>query len=258
MNAAITTYSGGGLQSVNGTEGVLRDVGVLPASKLLVKGTVLGQILGTGTDVNEVQTITGGGTISGGTYVIVYDGEMTSALAFNAVAATIQAALELLPSIGTGGITVTGGPLNTTPVVLTFAGSGTTAGKHHPLVSVINSLTGTTPTATPSLTTLGKPAGGYWDAYNDAASGSEAGLAVARRLLEYDCRSDAQARVFYGTEKGGGDHGHFDRAASMLLAGSFKTADLTGLDAAAVADLGRLTSGTTATLSASGTVLRMG
>jgi len=256
MTDPIITYTGGGLQPVHGTGGVLTDVVNLPAAKALVKGTLLGQILGTGSPVNEVQTITASGTVSGGTYIIVYDGELTIALAYNASVATIQAALEALPSIGTGNVVVGGGALPGTPATLTFQGK--LGGLHHPLVSIISSLTGTTPLYTPSLTTLGKPAGGYWDAYNDAASGSEAGLAVARRILQYDCRTDGQGKIFYGTEKGGGDNNHFDRAAGAFLAGTFKCSELIGIDAAAVADLGRLVAGTTATLTAATTLLRMG
>lgn len=262
MNDPVITYTGGGLQPVHGTGGVLTDVVNLPASKALVEGTVLGQILGTGSAVNEVQTITITGTPTGGTFTLVYDGEYTTAIAYNASAATVQAALEALPSIGTGGVVCGGGALPGTAVTVTF--SAKLGGLHHPLLLAINSLTGgTTPAVTPSLTTLGKPAGGYWDAYNDAAAGSEAGLAVARRILQYNCRTDSQGKVFYGTEKGGGDHGHFDRAAPAFLAGSFKTGDgtnlkLIGLDANAVADLGRLVAGTTATLTAATTILRMG
>lgn len=262
MNDPIITYTGGGLQPVHGTGGVVTDVVNLPASVALVEGTVLGQILGSGSAVNEVQTITITGTPTGGTFRLIYDGEITAAIAYNAAAAAVQSALEALVSIGTGGVTCGGGALPGSAVTVTFTGK--LGGLHHPLLVAVNSLTGgTNPAVTPSLTTLGKPAGGYWDAYDDAAAGSFAGLAVARRILQFNCRTDSQARIFYGTEKNVADNNHFDRAAPAFLAGTFKTGDgtnlkLIGLDANAVADLGRLVAGTTATLTAATTLLRMG
>jgi hypothetical protein len=262
MLAAINTYTGGGVRPIYDTEGELTSPVVLPAAKLLTAGTVLGQVLGTGTDVNEVQTITPGGTVSGGSYQIVYDGEITAAIAFNAAVGAIQTALEALPSIGAGGIVVSGAALNAGNVVLTFS-NGTVGnplgGKHHPLVSVINNLTGTSPTATPSLTTLGKPAAGYWDAYLDSASGAVAGLSTARRVLQYDARTDSQARAWMGTDKNGGDNGAaWLRAVPAFFAGTFRCSDLTGLDANGVTDLGRLISGDTSTLTATTTILRIG
>lgn len=57
---------------------------------------------------NEVQTITRTGAWSGGTFKITFDGQQTGALAFNASAATVKAALEALPNIGAGNVDVTG------------------------------------------------------------------------------------------------------------------------------------------------------
>lgn len=94
--ALLDTYSGGGINPAQDEAGAITQAVTLAAAKYFPQGTVLGQILGSGSDVNEVQTLTGTGTISGGTYIIVYDGQMTTALAFNANAATIQAALEAL------------------------------------------------------------------------------------------------------------------------------------------------------------------
>lgn len=257
MNSAIRTYSGGGVQPVYGTEGVGTHAVTLPAAKALTKGTVLGQILGSGTAVDEVQTVTVTGIPTGGSIRLVYDGEVTAAIAYNATAAAVQSALEALPSIGTGGVVCGGGPLPGTAVTVTF--SAALGGKHHPLLLAINSLTGgTTPAVTPSLTTLGAPANGYWDAYDAAATGAQAGLAKAKAVLEFDCRTDSQARIYFGTEKGASDNGAFDRSAPAYFAGTFRASDLTGLDAAAVADLGRLIAGSTTTLTDSKTLLRMG
>ena len=49
------------------------------------------------------------GTGLGGTFTLSYGGQTTAALAFNATAATIQAALQGLSSVGAGNMTVSGG-----------------------------------------------------------------------------------------------------------------------------------------------------
>lgn len=103
------------------------------------------------TGTNAVQTLTPTGTISGGTYNIVYAAGTTVALAFNASAATVQAALETI--FGVGNVTVTGGPSNTTPLVITFA--GVQGGKVQALPTITNNLTGTTPVITPTTSTPG-------------------------------------------------------------------------------------------------------
>lgn len=57
---------------------------------------------------NETQTITITGSPTGGTFTLTYAGQTTSAIAYNANAATIQAALEALSTIGAGNVNVTG------------------------------------------------------------------------------------------------------------------------------------------------------
>lgn len=105
-----------------------------------------------GTD--EVQTLTKSGTLSGGTFRLGFEGFFTATIAYNATAAAIVAALEALPNIGTGGVTGTGGTIDGTPVVLTFAGN-----KGRRAVSLLtlyaNSLTGSSPTITIAETTAG-------------------------------------------------------------------------------------------------------
>lgn len=54
--------------------------------------------------------------VTGGTWTIAHGGNTTAALAYNAPAATVQAALEALPSIGAGNVTVTlGGEVGSEP-----------------------------------------------------------------------------------------------------------------------------------------------
>lgn len=99
--------------------------------------------------VSEVQTLTPSGTISGGTFTLTARGYTTAALASSATAAQIAAALSALPGVFA---TATGGPINTTAVVVTFTDSGDI-----PLMTVNSSLTGTSPLVTPSTTTSGAP-----------------------------------------------------------------------------------------------------
>lgn len=71
---------------------------------------------------NEQQTITRSGTVSSGTWRLKYRNDRTAPLQYNATAADILAALRALNEIGATGLSgATGGPVQTTPVVVTFA-----------------------------------------------------------------------------------------------------------------------------------------
>lgn len=101
--------------------------------------------------VNAVQTLTITGTPTGGTYKLRWNGQETSALAYNADAAAIDAALEALSNIGAGDVSVSG----TGPFTVTFTGA--LAGKAQPIIELSNnSLTGgSSPSVTIAITTLG-------------------------------------------------------------------------------------------------------
>lgn len=66
------------------------------------------------------QTLRVTGSPTGGTFPLSFEGQAAS-IAYNDSAATIQTKLEALSTIGTGGATCTGGPINTTAVVVTIA-----------------------------------------------------------------------------------------------------------------------------------------
>lgn len=70
---------------------------------------------------NEVQTIIAA-TAAYGTYTITYDGQTTSALAYDANAATVQAALIALSNLASGDVVVTGTSI-VTGLTLTFGGT---------------------------------------------------------------------------------------------------------------------------------------
>lgn len=72
--------------------------------------------------VNEKQTVTVTGTPTGGDFTLVYRGQETAAIAFNAAASAVQTALRALSNIGASGVTVTGGALPGAAVVVEFTG----------------------------------------------------------------------------------------------------------------------------------------
>jgi hypothetical protein len=89
---------------------------------------------------------------SGGTFTLTYSGQTTSALAWNATGAQVNAALEALTTIGGAGgnVEVSGGPgddTGTRPYLVTFGGAlaGTDL---DPMTTDGTALTGTAPAAT--------------------------------------------------------------------------------------------------------------
>lgn len=66
------------------------------------------------------QLITIGGSPSGGTFLLGYEGTNTSALAYNATATTVQTALRAIPAITSSGVNVRGRPGG--PYTATFQG----------------------------------------------------------------------------------------------------------------------------------------
>jgi hypothetical protein len=113
----------------------------------------------TASNASEVQTVTVTGTPTGGTFTMSFKGYTSGAIAYNATAAAVKTALEALATIGTGGVTTTGGPLPGTPVVITFANQ--LANMNVPTLTATASFTGgTTPTIAITVTT---PGIGIWD-----------------------------------------------------------------------------------------------
>jgi hypothetical protein len=97
-------------------------------------GTSLHQLfdLLAGVLANEVQVISSGGGVT--SYFLTYDGQSTGTIAGTANAATAQAALEALSNLAPGDVVVTGGPLNTSALTITFG--GTLAGVDVPQITV--------------------------------------------------------------------------------------------------------------------------
>lgn len=69
---------------------------------------------------NEIQTATITGGPTGGTFTLTFEGSTTAAIAFNATATTVRLALEALPGVSPGDVTVTGSAGG--PYTVTFVG----------------------------------------------------------------------------------------------------------------------------------------
>lgn len=148
-----------------------------PGQKVLQKGVVMAKITSTGESGkigpyqpgtgSEVQTITVTGTPTGGSFELEFQGQVTGAIAWNATAADVKAALEALPNVDAGAITATGGAFPGTPVVVTFGGNW--AGRNAPrLLLAANVLTGgSTPTASVAETTAPGAVAGATDGRGD-------------------------------------------------------------------------------------------
>lgn len=128
-----------------------------------------GKILQTATapvnGTNEIDTITIGGTPTAGSFTLTYEGRTTGAITWSATNATlvanIDAALEALQNIGTGGVatavdTMTAG-IGT--ITVTFSGTNV-AKKNVGALTRTSSLTGTAPTLEVATTTAGVEADG--------------------------------------------------------------------------------------------------
>lgn len=72
---------------------------------------------------NEQESIVLQGSPSGGTFTLTFNAETTSGIAYNASAATVQAALEGLATPVPGDFSITGGPLPSTPILVEFKGA---------------------------------------------------------------------------------------------------------------------------------------
>lgn len=60
---------------------------------------------------NEIQSVTlakGGGAVTGGTWTLTFNGSTTTDIPWNADGAATEAILEVLPTVGSGNVTVTG------------------------------------------------------------------------------------------------------------------------------------------------------
>lgn len=241
---AYVVFAEGGVQPAFKAEDALTMPVRLPGGVDYAAGTVLGMRTAV-TQQNEVQTITITGTPTGGTFTLTFAGATTGPIAYNASAATVQTALRALSTIGGTNVACGGGALPGTAVTVTFQSAFANADV--PLLTAVGSFTGgSSPAIAVAETTKGNPGAPYFAAYDDAASD---GSQTARCILKHRTTTAPDGSVK-------DDQGGVGKlTATAYFVGYFETDDLTGLDANGVADLGRLLTGTTSTLSSAGTIL---
>lgn len=107
---------------------------------------------------NEVVTITLASATVGDTFRLIFGGQTTAPISFQASAATVQAALEALSSVGVGNVLVTGatGSPNSGPFTVTFVNSLGLTNVGAITVGTIATVSGAT--VTPSVVTNGSAA----------------------------------------------------------------------------------------------------
>lgn len=153
----------------------------------------------------------------GGTYTLTFNSQTTSALAFNASAATVQAALVALSSVGANNAVVSGTTPGTSGGTLQVMFTGALAGTALPLTGSGASLTGTGAALTISTTTanLGLHKNAFMVAFRPFAPGPansgvmtgqavdpESGLSL-RLQIQYDINSigyRCNIDALYGTQ----------------------------------------------------------
>lgn len=113
-----------------------------------------------GSGTSEVQTLTIGGTPTGGTFKLAFDGYTSGAITWSATNATllanIQAGLDAMPNIGTNGAVAAAGTLTAGIGTITLTFGANLIKMAVPTMTVaLNSLTGTNPTLAVAETTAG-------------------------------------------------------------------------------------------------------
>ena len=103
--------------------------------------------------LDEIQQVAITGSPTGGTFTLTYSGQTTTGIAYNASAATVQAALEALSNIAVGDVACTGGPLPATPILVEF--TGTLGFQNVTAMTHTDSLTGGSTPAVAVTTTRG-------------------------------------------------------------------------------------------------------
>lgn len=117
----------------------------------------LGTLVG---GTNEVQTLTIGGTPTGGTFKLSFESNITSAITWSSnnttLLANIQAALDAHPSLGTNGCVASAGTVTAGigTILLTF-GAARQKQAVETMTVAANNLTGTAPTLAIAETTPG-------------------------------------------------------------------------------------------------------
>jgi hypothetical protein len=205
----------------------------LPASVTYLKGTILGELSGT----TATHTLTASGALSAGSFTLSDGVNTTAAIAYNATAAQLTAAL-LAATPAPLGYIATGGTF-TTPTAFTL--TSTIAGPRPTVLTVGGAgVTGGTITDASTVTGTAGPAGTY-KAYTAAATD---GSQIPKVILAYAASTDASGNITWG----GQDFGETRKSVPAYISGTFRTEEIVGLDANAMTVMGaRLLNGTIGT-----------
>lgn len=143
------------------------------------------------TRVDEQQTVTLTGAPTGGTFTLTFIAQTTSAIAYNASAGTVEAALVALSHIAPGDVTVTGNAGG--PWLVTF--SGAYAGTNVAQMTATSSLTGSSGQSMTVTNTTANTGPNNWD---NAANWSPSGVPVTGDDVRFEIGS---VDCLYGLEQ---------------------------------------------------------
>lgn len=137
----------------------------MPSNRIRQLGTV-----GAGTD--EIQRLTIGGTPTGGTFILRFEGNNTSPITWsatnNTLLANMQAALDAHPSLGTNGCVAAAASLTAGIGTINLTFGAARAKENVEAMTVFkNSLTGSSPTLAITTPTPGVDATGRYAALGD-------------------------------------------------------------------------------------------
>lgn len=195
---------------------------VLLADGTYEAGTLIGEILG----VAEVVTLSSTGTVSGGTFTLTFDGQTTTALAYNASATVVAAALNALQAmIDAGGVSATG-TIAGDNLDITFNWGGNMSA----ITADSTSITGGGTIGVSTSAGSGDPI-----KYGAYATGNSDGTQLPTGILEYPYK--VSSGVIYLGDTVGSEWSNPVPYASAWRSGLFETGDLVGLDSGAVTAL---------------------
>lgn len=180
-----------------------------------------GQILyETTAAANATQTITFGGTVTGGTFSLLFVAQngydVVGPITYSGTAATMRANLQaaLDAYFGPSQAVVTGSG----PYTITYSGN-LVASLNVPTPVAVNALTGTSPTVTPAAGTTGSGGLGFWEAYT-AASGN----GTVYGILEQDTKTGPDGTII-------DEHGSTgQQTVELLTSGAYLLSQITGAD----------------------------
>ena len=191
----------------------------------IARGTILGQQQATSQLLAFTNTLVNMPT--GGTFTITVTpsngagAQTTGAIAWNASAATVQAALVALSHVGAGNAIVTGGPLPLLPINITLFGVAS-----GPVTTTLSSLTGGTPATTVTEQPVG--AQGLGGVFAPYAAANVDGTGTLRAIAQFDMQTDASGNITLSTTAGlsGMDFGLTLPNIPVWISGYFKIEDL--------------------------------